>query len=455
MMTMNPPVAVSAALPRPIAARRSAPAAGVAALTVVMILFFVMALVAAYTNRSLVFEQRIATNSYRSARAIESAEAGLEWTVAMLNGGRIDNNCKPSDVAANSDFRRRYLLDLGGPGIAEGSYDFTWAANPPRLFPACITRAGVLQCICPTLVTRSPVMAAEADGSGSAFRIQLELPGSESRSGLTGVIALGCANPGSGALSCYAQQGTGALGSTDAAARAQINVGLLRAVPLAPIAALTAGGTVSVTAGSILTVSNSSSNAALTVHAGNLPLPPAAAMALTGPAGSGSDGLLRDSKLSDLAAAPNELWFRSLFAIDPVNFAALPATRTVACAGGGCVSNDLTTTLANFPRNPVLVAGNLNLDGGGALGTAADPVLLIVRGILTISSNVTLNGLVQADSVVWASPATVQGAVVATGDFAASTNATLSYRQDLLDTIRLRYGSFLRVPGSWKQLTAN
>ena len=49
-------------------ARRIQRRHGLAALTVVMILFFVMAMVAAYTNRNLIFEQRIATNSYRGQR---------------------------------------------------------------------------------------------------------------------------------------------------------------------------------------------------------------------------------------------------------------------------------------------------------------------------------------------------------------------------------------------------
>ena len=74
-------------LPAPLPSRRTP--RGVAALTVVMVLFFIMALVAAYTNRNLVFEQRISANSYRLARAADAAEAGLDWTVALLNGGPV------------------------------------------------------------------------------------------------------------------------------------------------------------------------------------------------------------------------------------------------------------------------------------------------------------------------------------------------------------------------------
>ena len=50
---------------------------GAATLIVVMILFFVMTLVAAYTNRSLIFEQRTSANQYRSTQSLEIADAGM------------------------------------------------------------------------------------------------------------------------------------------------------------------------------------------------------------------------------------------------------------------------------------------------------------------------------------------------------------------------------------------
>ena len=432
-------------------ASRRAPAHGVAALTVVMVMFFVMALVAAYTNRSLVFEQRISANSYRVARAAESAEAGLDWSVAMLNGGRVDNNCWPSTDATNADFRRRYLVDFAQPGAVEGGYQLPWFTDASlKMYPACIVRDGVLQCVCPSLATRNPTMTV-TDGTGGSFRIETQLSGSAVRPGTVGIVAKGCASPGSGSSSCFTQSDT-ALTSADSVSIDQINVGLLRALPLVPLAALTTGGAVTLTGGT-LTVSNGSNNDGLTVHAPAAPTVTApASMVLAGPAGSGSDGLMIDSSLSALAAQPNSRWFRSMFAIDPANFAALPATQVVPCAGGACNSASLTDTLAGFPRNPVLVQGGLTLDVAGQLGDPANPVLLIVNGPLTISAGTTIFGLVHATSITWNAASTVQGAVVSIGTFSATQNATLIYRQDLLDSLRLRYGSFVRVPGSWKQL---
>lgn len=442
------------ALPRPThnnIAIQQAPATGVAALTVVMVLFFIMALVAAYTNRSLVFEQRISANSYRVARAAESAEAGLDWSVAMLNGGRIDDNCVPSVNAINADFRRRYFLDVARPDTPEGGYEPPWTNDITlKMFAACIVQNGVQQCVCPSLTARNPTMTVPADGIGGSFRINTDLSGSAVRSGVVGIIAKGCASPGSGTDSCYTQNDN-PVTVADSVSIDQINVGLLRALPLAPLAALTTGGNVLVTGGT-LTASNGSNNAALTVHAPAVAVNLPGAMMLAAPAGAPDNGLEIDPKLAALAALPNSRWFRSMFALDPVNFAALPATQVVPCGGGACTSTDLTATLAGFPRNPVLVQGSLTLDVAGQLGDAANPVLLIVDGPLTISAGMTIFGFVHATSITWNAASTVQGAVVSAGTFTASQSATLTYRQDLLDILRLRYGSFVRVPGSWRQL---
>ena len=66
---------------------------GVATLIVVMVLFFVVSLVAAYTNRNLLYEQRMSINNFRATAAMSAADAGIDWAVAMLSGARVDANC--------------------------------------------------------------------------------------------------------------------------------------------------------------------------------------------------------------------------------------------------------------------------------------------------------------------------------------------------------------------------
>lgn len=422
---------------------------GVAALTVVMVLFFVMAMVAAYTNRNLIFEQRIATNSYRANRALEAADAGVEWTVAMLNGGRIDANCAPSTNVADTDFRRRYHTDAPPNVNGEGGYDVVWGnVSNDRVYPACVNRVGVLSCICPTMGAATPAFGGVGDGLGSAFRIEFLRPGNAVRPGAIEFAARGCASVGEGASACTAQTHT-TLPNVDGLSGALTTVGLVRALPVPPIAALTAGSTITAAA---LRAVNSDPATGLAVHAGAAIEPPAANVVYVGPAGSSADPRLQnDPALSALRVEANDGWFRKMFGMDPTTYQRQPAVIRVDCTAN-CNLAALTATLDGFPRNPIWVTGNLDIDTATDIGSAADPVMLIVTGQLTVSGNARITGFVHANSIVWAATAAnaeVRGAMVATTTFNAAGLATLAYDRPLLDLISLRYGSFVRTPGSW------
>ena len=426
------------------AGQRSRPR-GVAALTVVMILFFVMAMVAAYTNRNLIFEQRIATNSYRANRALEAADAGVEWTVAMLNGGRIDGNCRPSTTVTDNDFRRRYHTDAPLNLNGEGGYDLAWGDVPDsRVYPACVNREGVLSCICPIVgETEDPDFG---ESSGSAFRIEFLRPGNAVRPGAIEFAARGCANVGAEGEACT-DQTHNELPTVDGLAGALTTVGLVRALPVPPIAALTAGTSIS---GAELNISNRDAATGLAVHAASAPNP-VVGVVYRGPAGSSGDPRLVDSTLAQLRAEANDGWFRKVFGMDPATYQRQPAVRFVDC-DGGCNSASLTNILLGYPRNPIWINGDLDLNAAGALGSATDPVLLIVTGQLTISANAVITGFVHAERIVWAvgaAGASVQGAMVAADTFNAFSLATVAYDRAVLDTISLRYGSFVRAPGSW------
>jgi hypothetical protein len=80
-------------------------------------------------------------------------------------------------------------------------------------------------------------------------------------------------------------------------------------------------------------------------------------------------------------------------------------------------------------------------------------MMLIVNGNLTISGDATLSGFVHANQITWTAAAAFwDGALVTSGDFTATTVANIRYDKAMLDTIRLRYGSFVRTPGGWNLL---
>ena len=122
---------VRSAAPRSTAGAHHQPARtrqrGAATLIVVMVLFFVMSLVAAYSSRNVVFEQKTSSNLQTANVLQETAEAGVEWAVAMLNSGNITDTCAPNlnPAAPTPSFRQRYLtfdperaFDPNGRGIA-------------------------------------------------------------------------------------------------------------------------------------------------------------------------------------------------------------------------------------------------------------------------------------------------------------------------------------------------
>lgn len=435
---------------------RRLPTHGMAALTVVMMLFFVMALVAGYTNRNLIFEQRISANNYRSTKALEAADAGVEWAVAMLNGGRVTTSCQASTVAQDDDFRRRFLVDapedsLNGPG----GYNLAWGVNlAGRMFPSCINRDGALTCICPSSTVRAPAISAPTDGIGSAFAVSFLLPGNDVRPGAIQIATRGCASPGQGSTACFSQSSD--TPQVDSVFNALVTLGLVRALPIAPPAALTAGTAINASAGRLL-ISNPDRQTGMAINAGGGLIPGLGGTdQLEGPSGADradSARLVRtnDPALADLAAAPNNAWFRSNFGADPASFRRQPATIQVNC-NAGCAWADLANVVASYPRNPIYVNGNLTIDAGGNLGSAQDPLMLVVDGTLTVASTATITGFLHANAVVWTAAATVQGAVMSASTFTTSATTTIVYNAPALTMISLRYGSFVRVPGSWNSV---
>ena len=437
---------------------QASPTRGVAALTVVMILFFVMALVAAYTNRNLVFEQRISANSYRSARALDASEAAIDWTLSMLNGGRIDTSCVSSNSTNDRDFRGNYLnlmdtSDLQGPG----RYETVWRLDPTKMmFPSCISKNGALSCICPTLAARTPTVAVPSDGIGTAFNVLLRTPTNELQPGTLNVDALGCASIGTGAGACYNQSSQFEVIS-DAKSGVRAGIGLVQALPVVPEATLTVGRDVNGAGALTVTNSGSGSNGkAAVIAGGNITAP-------LEPLGNPPPILAPDATSSRLVAVPNNAapygnWFKSRFGMDIANFKNQPAVISIDCATG-CNSANLADIHARFPRNPIWIEGNLTINTGGVLGSNAgnikdwEPILLVVNGTLTVTADVSIVGFVHATTVVWsAAGASLKGAIMSPGDFTATTAARLSYDAQVLEVIRLYYGSFVRVPGSWKQL---
>ena len=271
------------------AAPNTSAAHGMAALTVVMVLFFVMAMVAAYTNRSLIFEQRISANNYRATSAMNASEAGIEWGIAMINGGRVDDNCLGSSNTAHASFRERYLTLQ-----SDGSYQTTkWPpVGAQKVFsPSCVLTSAGWNCSCPA--TGEPTLAYQAPPA-PVFRVQFDTSVSPTLASGPGVIILksrGCSNISNASTassdpnqvdSCH--RASGVTPNVDGLSDLRVALGLARALPVPPPAALTVGRNVSVAGAGALSAVNTDASTALTVHAGTAL--PVTGVTPIGPAGS-------------------------------------------------------------------------------------------------------------------------------------------------------------------------
>jgi hypothetical protein len=401
-----------------------------------MVLLFCMTLVMFYVNRGLLFEQRTSANQYRSTRAFEVAEAGIEWATALLNNqARITAACVPSAGGANS-FRVRYT-----DGAAAG-FDF----NPPDdAHAGCRFAPGGLVCHCPP-----PGTDPDPDpGSGNpAFVVQVE--GIDAQS--IRLTSWGCINQ---AATCL----PGATAAGDATARVQVTLKArapLRAVPPLP---LTVGGTANIGASPIVNT-DVASNGWLVNAGGNIASTLTALQTLPGT--PVANALVKnDAALAALATDPTgAALFQAYFGTSLELFHSAATTKVISGASDAARGANLHAAYAEGHR-AFLVDDDLDL-GAGTLGSATDPVIIVSSSDMTISNGVTIFGVVVSAGQSWAgSASSLRGAVVAAGNH-TSNGTQIEYDPAVLEHLRfdgngvplrdvaLRNAVLVRVPGSWR-----
>lgn len=450
----------------PLAARRQH---GVATLSVVMILFFILAMVAAYTNRTLIVDQRASANNLRGAMAMDAAEAGIEWALAQLNGPRVDLTCTPSNQVADTEFRARYLTLNNDDTLSVQNYTLNGVNY--AYSPSCVASAGAWSCSCPNAAAPTPSLALPPEGLGQAFRVTFQaIQGAAypAHAGTIGILSQGCSNLGSGASNCTS---TAQVPQVDAVAQVAASVGLVRTLPYRSAAEALASA---ITAGTFIRantirVANTDAATGVTLHAGGAINIDMATSQLFGPPGSvagiskvacddalwtrrtGAPAPVRGAACPGPEPPASDRFFQSFFGMDTDNYRRQPGLKIVGCPVAGCTSADLTVPLAHYGGRAIWLDGDLTIDAAGTIGSAAQPVVLIVTGNLTINAAVNFYGLLYANAITWnagAAAAVVGGAIVSETSFDAtpSPTATVAYDSTILSTIVRSYGSFVRVP---------
>jgi PilX N-terminal len=412
---------------------------GAAALLVVVVLFFILALVTAYTSRNLIFEQRTSANNQRSTQALEVAEAGVEFAVAMLGGGRVDAACLTTNDTAQNTFRQRNLTqDTSGTFVADGAQ--------PNLRPTCMLLSSGTSCSCPSAGAPDLVLPV---GLAPTFQVRFETAGL-AQPGIVRVVSRGCSSLGS---QCYA----GVASPADAEAEVSILLGLNSALATPPAAAMTVRGSIDLNGGSIGISNADVPTGGITIDAGGAVVNAANARLSSLPGTPGSASVqASDPSLTALSA---DRMFVSLFGMDRATYRSQPAAVRVICNGNCAVA--IASAVSANPGRIVWVEGNATIDANQVLGSPAAPVIVFVQGDLTVSANLEVHGLLYLHASTgtnnWATNAgttLINGAVVAEGNLTITGAPNVAFDASVLSTINLTQGSMVRVPGSWRDFAA-
>ena len=415
---------------------------GVATLIVVGLLFLVLSLVAAYTNRNLIFEQRTSGNQYRSTQAFEAAEAGMEWALTMLNAGRIDDNCLPSANPALTSFRERYLdIDVGSGNLTP----------KPRLDPAtaawptCVFDGNDWDCGCPENL---PADLAAPAGTGvfPAFRVTF-VPLATPQPGVVRLQVNGCTRADAACLDFPAQAVAG-----EGRASVSTIIALRSALPAPPVAALTAKGDVTST-GTLKAINPDPGIGGIALLIGN-DVGGNAPVTVVGPPGTPLGEAKRDD--AALGALADNRLFTQLFSIWPDLYRDQPGAVVLDC-NPACNAAAVRAAAQANPGRILWADGDVDLDAGGDVGAPDSPILLVVSdddadGSVQVDVSVTFHGLLMVRDADWASAGTgvVRGAAIAEGDITGTGSFTVVHDATILNRLRWTTGSFVRVPGSWR-----
>ncbi len=441
---------------------------GAATLVVVMVLFFIISLVAAYTSRNLIFEQRTSANQYRSTQALEAADAGLEWAVSMLNFGLIDTACVGLTALPGTSFRQRYLeLDK-----TSGKYLPLLDASGAPLTAACVNTLAGWTCSCPGATGAPALTPPDATKVWPAFLVRFSPAGAvgaatvPTQPGAVRIEVVGCTRAdltASASERCLSFDSRGAL--NEGRVFASTLVALTGNPAGLPTAALTARGSVDVGGAALGAHNTAPSGLGITIHAGGA-ITPAGLDLRTAPGTPATTSFIENDPSFTTSLVPitgtspfttAERMFATVFNMRPETYRTQQAAVQLTCPTSGCTAAAVKSAIDLNPGRPLWLSGDLIGDSTGSIGSVDEPVAIVVNGNLQFTTGgVTIHGLVYTRTSTWAVSGTgqVRGAVVAEGDVGVTgtpTGApTIVYDADVLRTLRYFSGTFVRVPGSWK-----
>jgi hypothetical protein len=240
----------------------------------------------------------------------------------------------------------------------------------------------------------------------------------------------------------------GASARADARATLTVALGLIGGLRTPPAATVTTRGDFDAGSATIGLI-NTYPRTGLAVDAGGAILAPQAR--LTVPAGASTAGVMIDHDAA-LAALDATRQFASIFGVDNSTWQRQPAVRHIDCRLD-CRAALVDAWAASADAALLYIDGDLALTGPLTLGSAARPALIVVSGNVTFDGAIALSGVLHATGTLqWTGVAggSVRGAVIPQAGYRGDAAPEIAYDAAVLDLLRWRAGSFVRVPGSWR-----
>ena len=437
---------------------------GAAALAVALVLLFGMTVTAFFASRGMIFEQRTSANQYRSTKAFEVAEAGLEWAVARMNDESFAvaaPSCGVMGAGGVATLTERYLARNAG--------GFVWAGGARRLAACRISAAGAVNCNCPSPGT-APSFATAFDAEA---RFLVEFVAGPDPTSMR-IISRGCTNAGA---TCELGAGT-----PDASAVVTALFKIRPAVPSAPGAGLVTGAGAS-TGGNLTIINKDPRSNGITINSGSIVDAGGSTSVVTLDGTPPRASILdNDPALRNLTNADStgELYFRSFFNEGFTDYRSSPNTWVITSGSCAAYSGRCTQCTGNAGTCGTAVSdayrdnnverfwSDVNIDLRGNNGpNAADrsihgsptrPLAIASTANIDFSGAITAYGMFYAASssadANYISPgnggATVYGSIITRGNFLKGTgNMRVIYDANLFNP-QNQPMLLVRVPGSWR-----
>lgn len=397
---------------------------GVGTVFVAMVLVLASSLVALYTHRGTITEQRLSSNEIRQKQAFAAASAGIDHALAEMRkaGGipRVGSPLAPKTLQHDSGTLRYEARYCKADDI-----------------PDCPNSKAAFSCAAPdSAASVAAVSCGWSDDNASVQRIVQLMGNTPSLAGTisTPVITKGTTNllTGGASILNYFNDLTVWAGGNFLGQSATGKT-FIRNEVTHPVAQET---------DSYRTTGNSP----------GCNNPPTGYQCSTHGSTVGHDTVLGDSNLSSLTT---DEFFQYFFGQSQATYLSEKITFVVDLNDtlsemdyGEDTYATTTNSLTGMKSKAIWVEGDASLSG--TIGTQDEPVILIVKGALTLGSNVEINGLVfvTGDINSTGTP-TVYGAMVSGGNANATGNLKVVYDPKTLKG-SAGLGKAAKFPGGWR-----